>query len=144
MWSWLLFTTACTLCTPSDELGRFYNEVSRVLVSEGSFAFLKKHPVFGLQSYCAAFQTNATAFDYFADWGKYFRTTLQTVTGETLTTGTFHSTFEDHSTALKNAGLCLTEIVEPVCPVGLRDVHSMFEPLVGKVVYVIFVGQKRI
>jgi hypothetical protein len=85
---------------------------------------------------------NLEGYHYMKSKGRYFKATLSTRTGKTFNVGQFHSALEDHFHAIRESGLVVTDLAEPVTSPELAKKHPFLREVEGEAVCMIIAGRK--
>lgn len=126
-----------------EELPELYGEMSRVVKENGKFVILMPHPILELTTdYGDAIVCDSKGFDYIKSRGKWFDVRLGTLNDEILDVGLYHTTLEDHLSAISSASLRVNSRLEPVFPQDVADKYPVFSKMGGKVGCLILVGEK--
>ena len=125
-----------------DGLFGFYNEMAGVMADEGHFILSIPHPCFQLLGQPTTAIYEKEGYDYVQSRGRFFPGYLPTTDGRVLKIGYVHSTIEDHFNAIRDAGLVVTDIREPVASKEIAEKHELFRKTEGKVGFMILAGKK--
>jgi len=128
------------------ELYQFYDEMRRVLKADGQFVLSMPHPKNLLEMLARGDKmsmrlTDRKEFDYQESRGVFFPVELETLEGEVLEPGIYHSTKEDHYKALERSGLQIEGEFEPAVSEKIGEKFPLFSDLVGQRLYWILQGR---
>lgn len=127
----------------TNELKKFYGEISRVLKPGGSFILVLPHPYFWLAlDFGESVSHKPKEFDYNKSRGIFFFVKTKTVDGDNVDIGMYHSRLEDHFDAIAKTCLIVNQIVEPIFSKELAKKYPTLKAFAGKSAGMIFVGSK--
>ncbi len=129
-----------------EELSRGYSEIERVLRKDGQFILLFSHPDTpkNLQDFKrSACLKEHKPFEGIESRGEYYPIVLSTPEGIKLDVGLFHSTLEDHISAISQTNLDMQWIRSIVCTEEFVRSHPFYKDREKENLYIMLSGRKN-